>query len=121
MIRKWYVSCRNAHEPDNVAPLAWDESAVTSDDPEFGGKGARDTGEGFHAAPDIDHTNEMVQAGLKDFCKCASLDALRDASVNITAACFVLKAGMAQILPVLMYKSQHESRLPDRLVQNVHL
>jgi hypothetical protein len=59
-----------------VATLAWDESAVTSDDPEFGGKGARDTGEDFHAAPDIDHTNVVVQAGLKDFCKCASLERL---------------------------------------------
>lgn len=69
---KMCVPRRAKHQPGHVATIAWDESAVTSDDPEFAGKGAKDTGDDFHAAPDLDHTNATVQAGLKDLSKCAA-------------------------------------------------
>jgi hypothetical protein len=67
------LTCRNEQEPDGVATCAWDESAIASDDPVFPGKGGKDTGEDFHAAPDLDHTSEVVQAGLSDYSKCVSL------------------------------------------------
>jgi hypothetical protein len=63
--------CRDTHEPEGVATCSWDASAITGDDPEFAGLGEKDTGHDFHAAPDLDHTNEMVQAGLSDFTRCA--------------------------------------------------
>lgn len=67
------LRCRDAHEPDNVATCAWDASAITGDDPKFSGLGGNDTGHDFHAAPDLDHTNWMVQAGLTDFTRCAPI------------------------------------------------
>lgn len=72
LLKKCLDPCRDKHQPDHVATTAWDETAVTSDDPEFDGKGAKDTGDDFHAAPDLDHTSETVQAGLKDLSKCAA-------------------------------------------------
>jgi hypothetical protein len=68
--------CRNAGEPEGVATCAWKEWAITGNDPEFGGRGSLDTGEDFHAAPDLDHTDKRVQAGLSDFAKCALLGSL---------------------------------------------
>lgn len=62
-----WVVYSNTHEPEGVATCAWDASAITADDPVFGGLGGMDTGHDFHAAPDLDHTNEKVQAGLEDF------------------------------------------------------
>jgi len=57
---------------DFAAP-AWGPDSVCSDDEWGKGAGARDTGKGFHAARDIDHTKSYVQAfykswlaGLKD-------------------------------------------------------
>ena len=64
------LCCRDACEPDHVATCAWDASAITGDDPKFSGLGGMDTGHDFHAAPDLDHTNWMVQAGLSDFTRC---------------------------------------------------
>lgn len=60
---------RNACEPEGVATCAWDTWAITNNDPAFGGTGAKDTGEDFHAAPDIDHTQPAVQAGYADWIK----------------------------------------------------
>jgi glycosidase len=36
---------------------------------EFGGKGGADSGEGYVPAPDIDHKNETVRQGYKDWIK----------------------------------------------------
>jgi hypothetical protein len=66
--------CRDAHEPTHVSTMSWDETAITCDDPNFPGQGNKDTGEGFHAAPDIDHNNDSVQAGFSDYTKCASIN-----------------------------------------------
>jgi len=41
--------------------LAWDETLVCCNNPEFGGRGHHKTGEDYTAAPNIDHTNEKVQ------------------------------------------------------------
>lgn len=62
-----WVIFSDACEPEGVATCAWKSWAITSDDPAFGGRGATDTGEDFHAAPDIDHTRPEVQAGYADW------------------------------------------------------
>jgi len=49
--------------------LAWNESAITSNNPEWGGTGNRGTGEEYEAAPNIDHTQEYVRSQLKDWMK----------------------------------------------------
>ena len=36
--------------------LAWDATAVCSDNPAWGGRGGRKTGDDYPAAPNIDHT-----------------------------------------------------------------
>ena len=57
---------------DFTAP-AWDADSVCSDDEWGQGKGAPDTGKGFHAARDIDHTKRYVQDSVKGW-----LSGLRD-------------------------------------------
>jgi alpha-amylase len=47
--------------------LAWDESAICQGNPAFGGTGARNTGEPYPAAPNIDHTNPKVRASLTEW------------------------------------------------------
>ena len=47
--------------------IAWDARAVTSENPNFGGKGARGTGEDYLPAPNIDHTQEFVRTDLKQW------------------------------------------------------
>ena len=47
--------------------LAWDERAVTTDNPSFKGQGNRGSGDDFHAAPNIDHSQEFVRADLKEW------------------------------------------------------
>jgi len=47
--------------------LAWDESHVTSNNPEWSGRGAPSTGEEYWAAPNIDHTQERVRKSLKEW------------------------------------------------------
>lgn len=49
--------------------LAWDETAITSDNPQFGGRGARNTGEDYAAAPNIDHTNPKIRQDIIDWLK----------------------------------------------------
>lgn len=49
--------------------LAWDEGQITSNNPEWGGRGQASTGEEYWAAPNIDHTQETVRSSLKDWLK----------------------------------------------------
>ena len=47
--------------------MAWDQQAITTDNPEFGGRGAAGTGEDYGPAPNIDHTKDWVRADLKEW------------------------------------------------------
>ncbi|KAL2349294.1 hypothetical protein Fmac_003294 [Flemingia macrophylla] len=47
--------------------LNWDDSAVVADDPHFQGKGNKSSGDNFHAAPNIDHSQEFVREDLKEW------------------------------------------------------
>jgi alpha-amylase len=49
--------------------MAWDARAVTNENPAFGGKGARGTGEDYLPAPNIDHTQDFVREDLKTWLK----------------------------------------------------
>lgn len=49
------------------ARLDWGPWAITGNDPDFGGKGGADTGDDFGPAPDIDHSNDVVRQGIKDW------------------------------------------------------
>lgn len=49
--------------------LSWDPSVITSDNPTFGGQGGRGSGEDYHAAPNIDHSQERVRNDLKQWLK----------------------------------------------------
>jgi hypothetical protein len=43
--------------------LAWDASAICSNNPAYGGRGARKQGDDYAAAPNVDHT----QVGMTRF------------------------------------------------------
>ncbi|XP_054809607.1 alpha-amylase 3, chloroplastic isoform X2 [Prosopis cineraria] len=47
--------------------LNWDDRAVVSDDPHFQGRGNKSSGDNFHAAPNIDHSQEFVRKDLKEW------------------------------------------------------
>ncbi|KAJ0985545.1 hypothetical protein J5N97_003901 [Dioscorea zingiberensis] len=47
--------------------LNWDDRAVVVDDPHFQGRGNKSTGDNFHAAPNIDHSQEFVRKDLKEW------------------------------------------------------
>ncbi|KAL7163951.1 hypothetical protein ACSBR2_039958 [Camellia fascicularis] len=47
--------------------LNWDDRAVVADDPHFQGKGNKSSGDCFHAAPNIDHSQEFVRKDLKEW------------------------------------------------------
>ena len=47
--------------------MAWDQRAVTTDNPEFGGQGHAGTGENYGPAPNIDHTQDWVRNDLKEW------------------------------------------------------
>jgi len=61
---------------DFSAP-AWGPDSVCSDDEWGKGQGGRDTGKGFHAARDIDHTKKYVRDSVKTW-----LNSLRDAGFD---------------------------------------
>ncbi|KAG1347818.1 Alpha-amylase isozyme 2A [Cocos nucifera] len=47
--------------------LAWGPEAIVCDDPNFQGRGNPSTGDIFHAAPNIDHSQEFVRRDIKDW------------------------------------------------------
>uniref|UniRef100_A0A0D6R490 Alpha-amylase n=1 Tax=Araucaria cunninghamii TaxID=56994 RepID=A0A0D6R490_ARACU len=47
--------------------LNWDDRAVVCDDPHFQGRGNRSSGDFFHAAPNIDHSQEFVRRDINDW------------------------------------------------------
>ncbi|KAI3779245.1 hypothetical protein L2E82_08872 [Cichorium intybus] len=47
--------------------LDWDDRAVVGDDPHFQGRGNKSSGDNFHAAPNIDHSQEFVRRDLKEW------------------------------------------------------
>ncbi|KAI3978016.1 hypothetical protein MKX01_032393 [Papaver californicum] len=47
--------------------LKWDDSALVADDPHFQGRGNKSSGDNFHAAPNIDHSQEFVRKDLKEW------------------------------------------------------
>ncbi|KAJ4711277.1 Alpha-amylase [Melia azedarach] len=47
--------------------LNWDDSAVVGDDPHFQGRGNKSSGDSFHAAPNIDHSQDFVRKDLKEW------------------------------------------------------
>ncbi|XP_047176149.1 alpha-amylase 3, chloroplastic-like [Vigna umbellata] len=47
--------------------LNWDDRAIVADDPHFQGRGNKSSGDNFHAAPNIDHSQEFVRKDLKEW------------------------------------------------------
>lgn len=47
--------------------IAWGPWAITDNDPDYHGRGGSDTGDDYPAAPDLDHSNSEVRAGLADW------------------------------------------------------
>ncbi|KAL0408668.1 UNVERIFIED_CONTAM: Alpha-amylase 3, chloroplastic [Sesamum radiatum] len=46
--------------------LNWDDRAVVADDPHFQGRGNKSSGDNFHAAPNIDHSQEFGRLVMMD-------------------------------------------------------
>nr|XP_043638843.1 alpha-amylase 3, chloroplastic [Erigeron canadensis] len=47
--------------------MNWDDRAVVADDPHFQGRGNKSSGDNFHAAPNIDHSQEFVRKDLEEW------------------------------------------------------
>ncbi|GAB4839955.1 Alpha-amylase A type-3 [Ancistrocladus abbreviatus] len=47
--------------------LNWDDRAVVADDPHFQGRGSKSSGDNFHAAPNIDHSQDFVRKDIKEW------------------------------------------------------
>ena len=63
--------CAQAQDSNGVwnvfgGKLAWDARAIVGDDPNFRGRGNRSTGDIFHAAPNVDHSQDFVR---RDICE----------------------------------------------------
>ncbi|XP_019170778.1 PREDICTED: alpha-amylase 3, chloroplastic isoform X1 [Ipomoea nil] len=63
------ASSRNQNGVWNIfgGRLNWDDRAVVADDPHFQGRGNKSSGDNFHAAPNIDHSQEFVRKDLKEW------------------------------------------------------
>jgi len=48
--------------------LAWDKSAISCNNPAFGGTGSAKTGEDYVAAPNIDHTQVRCELHIVRIC-----------------------------------------------------
>ncbi|XP_073525856.1 uncharacterized protein [Phyllobates terribilis] len=47
--------------------LNWDDRAVVGDDPHFQGRGNKSSGDNFHAAPNIDHSQDFVRRDIQEW------------------------------------------------------
>ncbi|KAK0573163.1 hypothetical protein LWI29_003824 [Acer saccharum] len=47
--------------------LDWDDRAIVADDPHFQGRGNKSSGDNFHAAPNIDHSQDFVRKDIKEW------------------------------------------------------
>lgn len=64
--------CAQKQSPNGVwnifgGQLAWGPEAIVCDDPNFQGRGNPSTGDIFHAAPNIDHSQEFVRRDIKEW------------------------------------------------------
>lgn len=53
--------------PHPGSRIDWGPWAITCNDPDYNGKGSRDTGEDYGPSPDLDHNHPDVQRGIKDW------------------------------------------------------
>lgn len=64
--------CAQKQSPNGVwnifgGKIAWGPEAIVCDDPNFQGRGNPSTGDIFHAAPNIDHSQEFVRRDIKEW------------------------------------------------------
>ncbi|KAK9105192.1 hypothetical protein Scep_022036 [Stephania cephalantha] len=64
--------CAQKQSPNGVwnifgGKLAWGPEAIVCDDPNFQGRGNPSSGDIFHAAPNIDHSQEFVRREIKEW------------------------------------------------------
>ncbi|GKU97338.1 hypothetical protein SLEP1_g10500 [Rubroshorea leprosula] len=64
--------CAQKQSPDGVwnifgGKLAWGPEAIVCDDPNFQGQGNPSSGDIFHAAPNIDHSQDFVRRDIKEW------------------------------------------------------
>ncbi|KAL8044186.1 hypothetical protein ABFX02_08G030400 [Erythranthe guttata] len=64
--------CAHKQSPNGVwnifgGKLAWGPEAIACDDPNFQGRGNPSTGDIFHAAPNIDHSQDFVRKDIKEW------------------------------------------------------
>ncbi|XP_027187610.1 uncharacterized protein [Cicer arietinum] len=64
--------CAHKQSPNGVwnifgGKLAWGPEAIVCDDPNFQGRGNPSSGDIFHAAPNIDHSQDFVRKDIKEW------------------------------------------------------
>lgn len=64
--------CAQKQSPNGVwnvygGKLAWGPEAIVCDDPNFQGRGNPSSGDIFHAAPNVDHSQEFVRKDIKEW------------------------------------------------------
>ncbi|KAJ4974127.1 hypothetical protein NE237_007301 [Protea cynaroides] len=64
--------CAHKQSPNGVwnifgGKLAWGPEAIVCDDPNFQGRGNPSSGDIFHAAPNIDHSQDFVRRDIKEW------------------------------------------------------
>lgn len=64
--------CASKQSPDGTwnifgGKLAWGPDAIVRDDPNFHGRGNLSSGDFFHAAPNVDHSQEFVRKDIKEW------------------------------------------------------
>ncbi|XP_065855387.1 uncharacterized protein [Euphorbia lathyris] len=64
--------CAQKQSPNGVwniygGKLAWGPEAIVCDDPNFQGRGNPSSGDIFHAAPNVDHSQDFVRRDIKEY------------------------------------------------------